>query len=147
MTEKLSCDQGNSKQNEHEQASLASGAAACSAPASRAASTSQETPATPRATSRRTPRGACPVMSLRVAVSALIVGIIASTLAFLAAFFFVAPVHGAQVNGFEYIGGQLVANKLLMSQKIFYFHMPAAFASFVAMHCVFCAALIACRFA
>lgn len=143
MTEKLSCEQGNPKQNEHAQVSVAADAATCTAPAaqetpaSRASSRSQAASAASRATSCRARRGACPVMSVRVAVAALIVGIIATTLAFLAAFFFVAPVHGAQVNGFEYIGGQLVANKLLMSQKIFYFHMPAAFASFVAMLGVF----------
>ena len=40
---------------------------------------------------------------------------------------------GAAVDGVELIGGQMVANKLLLSQKIFYFHMPVALVSFCAL--------------
>lgn len=43
------------------------------------------------------------------------------------------PVNGAAVDGVELIGGQMVANKLLLSQKIFYFHMPVALVSFCAL--------------
>ncbi|NPD32131.1 cytochrome c biogenesis protein CcsA [Eggerthellaceae bacterium zg-997] len=69
----------------------------------------------------------------RLAIPAAIAGAVLTALAFLDAFLLIAPVHGAAVNGFEYIGGQLVANRLLMSQKIFFFHMPVAIASFVGM--------------
>ncbi|MDY3129951.1 MAG: cytochrome c biogenesis protein CcsA [Berryella intestinalis] len=69
----------------------------------------------------------------RLVVFAAIAGAVLTTLAFLDAFFLIAPVHGAQVNGFEYIGGELVTNKLLLSQKIFFFHMPVAVVSFVAL--------------
>ena len=63
-----------------------------------------------------------------------VAGIVLSTLGFL---------HGVSVapgpstappsNGVELIGGQMVANKLLLSQKIFYFHMPVALVSFCAL--------------
>ena len=52
---------------------------------------------------------------------------------FLMAFLFASPVNGAEVNGFEMIGGQIVMHKLLLSQKIFYFHMPVALVSFGAL--------------
>ncbi|MBQ3106803.1 MAG: cytochrome c biogenesis protein CcsA [Eggerthellaceae bacterium] len=69
----------------------------------------------------------------KVAPVALIAGIILSTVGFLLAFFYAPPVNGAAVSGVEVIGGQVVANKLLISQKIFYFHMPVAIVSFVAL--------------
>ena len=56
-----------------------------------------------------------------------------SIVGFLLAFFYAGPVNGAAVNGAELIGDQLVSNKLLLSQKIFYFHMPCAVASMVVM--------------
>ncbi len=71
-----------------------------------------------------------------LAAFAAIAGAVLTTLAFLDAFFLIGPVHGAQVNGFEYIGGELVTNKLLLSQKIFFFHMPVAVVSFVALTAV-----------
>lgn len=52
---------------------------------------------------------------------------------FLLAFLWAPPVAGAQVDGVELIAGNMVSNKLLLSQKIFYFHMPVALVSFVAL--------------
>lgn len=62
-----------------------------------------------------------------------VVGIVLTTLGFLMAFFYVPPVAGAAVDGVELIGGMMVTNKLLISQKIFFFHMPVAIVSFVAL--------------
>ena len=69
----------------------------------------------------------------RIAPAVLVAGIVLSTIGFLLAFLWAAPVNGAAVDGFEVIGGQVVQNKLLLSQKIFYFHMPVAITSFVAL--------------
>ena len=71
--------------------------------------------------------------SNRLAVPALIAGAILSTAGFLLAFLFVPPVNGAQVNGFELIGDTVITHKQLISQKIFFFHMPVAIVSFVGM--------------
>ncbi len=49
---------------------------------------------------------------------------------FLLAFLYAAPANGASVDGVEMIGGQMVTSKILLSQKIFYFHMPVALVSF-----------------
>ncbi len=59
----------------------------------------------------------------------IIAAIMLTTVGFLLAFFWAGPVNGAHVNGAELIGGQMVSTKLLLSQKIFYFHMPAAIVS------------------
>ena len=64
---------------------------------------------------------------------ALIAGAVLSTVGFLMAFFYVAPVGGAAVNGAELIGDVMVSQKMLLSQKIFYFHMPVAITSFIAL--------------
>ncbi|MDO4290724.1 MAG: cytochrome c biogenesis protein CcsA [Eggerthellaceae bacterium] len=69
----------------------------------------------------------------RAAPIALIVGAVLTTAGFLMAFLVVPPVGGATVNGAELIGDAVVSNKLLMSQKIFYFHMPVAMVSFCAL--------------
>ena len=69
----------------------------------------------------------------KVAPWALLAGIVLSTAGFLMAFLFAGPVNGAAVDGVELIGGQMVANKLLLSQKIFYFHMTSAIVSFLAL--------------
>ncbi|MGN0038182.1 MAG: cytochrome c biogenesis protein [Coriobacteriales bacterium] len=61
------------------------------------------------------------------------VGLVASLAGFLTAFLMVPPVNGASVSGAALIGGQMVANKLLISQKIFFFHMPVAIVSFAAL--------------
>ncbi len=60
----------------------------------------------------------------RIAPWALLAGAILSTIGFLMAFLYAGPVNGAAVNGVEMIGGTMVSSKLLLSQKIFYFHMP-----------------------
>ena len=67
----------------------------------------------------------------KLAVPALAVGALLTTVGFLLAFFYAAPVNGAAVDGFELIGDQLVTHKQLISQKIFYWHMPVAIVSFV----------------
>ena len=69
----------------------------------------------------------------KIVPAALILAIVLSTAGFLLAFFYVGPVNGAGVDGVAVIGGQVVSNKLLLSQKIFYFHMPCALVSFVAL--------------
>ncbi|MGN0073580.1 MAG: cytochrome c biogenesis protein [Coriobacteriales bacterium] len=63
----------------------------------------------------------------------LAAGLIASLAGFLAAFLTVPPVNGASVDGAALIGGQMVTSKLLISQKIFFFHMPVAIVSFAAL--------------
>ena len=69
----------------------------------------------------------------KLVAPALIAGAVLSTVGFLMAFFYVAPVGGATVNGAELIGDVMVSQKLLLSQKIFYFHMPVAITSFIAL--------------
>ena len=69
----------------------------------------------------------------RVAPIALIAGALLTTAGFLMAFLVVPPVGGAAVSGAELIGDAIVSNKLLLSQKIFYFHMPVAMVSFCAL--------------
>ena len=50
--------------------------------------------------------------------------------------FTLAPlVRGAQLSEPVAIAGQMVSTKLLLSQKIFYLHVPVAIASFAAMCC------------
>ena len=65
--------------------------------------------------------------------AALIAGVVFSIAGLFMAFFIAPPVNGAGVNGAELIAGQMVTNKLLLSQKIFYFHMPVAVASMIVM--------------
>ena len=69
----------------------------------------------------------------KIAPWALLAGAVLSTIGFLMAFLYAGPVNGASVDGVELIGGQMVSNKLLLSQKIFYFHMPSAIVSFIAL--------------
>ena len=69
----------------------------------------------------------------KLTIPALILGAILTTAGFLLAFLWVGPVNGAAVNGFALVGDRMVTNVQLLSQKIFYFHMPAAIASFAAM--------------
>lgn len=70
-------------------------------------------------------RGAVDKLTLPLIIAAIVL----TTVGFLLAFFWAGPVNGAHVNGAELIGGQMVSTKLLLSQKIFYFHMPAAIVS------------------
>ncbi len=66
----------------------------------------------------------------RIAPLMLILGAVISTIGFLMAFLYADPVNGAEVDGAVLIGDQMVTTKLLLSQKIFYFHMPVAIVSF-----------------
>lgn len=64
----------------------------------------------------------------------LIVGGVLALVAFVLAFTVAPLVSGeAVVDGFAEINGQYVTNKLLLSQKIFYFHMPVAVVSMGAL--------------
>lgn len=67
-----------------------------------------------------------------VAVACVVVGLLLTTFGFLWAFLRAPMVKGAMLTGGEVvaINGVAVANKLLLSQKIFYFHVPVAVASF-----------------
>lgn len=72
----------------------------------------------------------------RAALAAPIVlaaGALLSAAAFLMAFLIVPPVNGASVDGSAVVGGSVVTNVQLLSQKIFYFHMPVAVVSFLAL--------------
>ncbi len=62
----------------------------------------------------------------------LVAGAILSAIGFILAFTMAPLVHGAQVVP-ELVGDGLVSNQLLFSQKIFYWHMPVALISFVAL--------------
>lgn len=67
-----------------------------------------------------------------VVVPFLIIGALLSAAGFVWSFTVSPLVHGAEVLP-ELIGDQMVSNQLLFSQKIFYFHMPVALCSFVAL--------------
>lgn len=69
----------------------------------------------------------------RVAPGALLIGAILTAIAFILAFTTAGLVNGAAVDGAVLIGDQMVSNRPLMSQKIFYFHVPVALISFVAL--------------
>jgi len=69
----------------------------------------------------------------KVVVPALAVGAVLSTAGFLMAFFYAAPVNGAALSSPELVGDVMVTHQQLLSQKIFYFHMPVAIVSFVAL--------------
>ena len=69
----------------------------------------------------------------KAAPVALAPGAALTTAGFLMAFLMVPPVGGASVGGAELIGDAIISNKLLLSQKIFFFHMPVAIVSFVAL--------------
>lgn len=69
----------------------------------------------------------------KVAPWLALAGGVLTTVGFLLSFLTAPLVNGASVDGVEMIGGQMVSNMLLLSQKIFYFHMPVAITSFVAL--------------
>ena len=69
----------------------------------------------------------------RVVVPALVAGAALTTVGFLMAFLWAAPVNGAEVNAPELVNGVMVTHQQLLSQKIFYFHMPVAIVSFAAL--------------
>lgn len=68
-----------------------------------------------------------------IAPIVMIVGAVLATVGFVLNFTMAPLVNGASVDGVELIGDQMVSNVLLLSQKIFYFHMPVAITSFVAL--------------
>ncbi|NTW28760.1 MAG: cytochrome c biogenesis protein CcsA [Coriobacteriia bacterium] len=61
----------------------------------------------------------------------LVCGALLTLADFILAFFYAPLVEGAGVGGSQVIGGVLVGNQLLFSQKIFYFHVPVAISSFL----------------
>ena len=69
----------------------------------------------------------------KVLPAAIVAGAIFLIAGFLLAFFYASPVAGADVDGAALVGGEMVSTKLLLSQKIFYFHMPVAATSMVIM--------------
>ena len=69
----------------------------------------------------------------KIAPILLAVGAVLSTLGFILTFTVAGVVNGAAVDGVELIGDQMVSNQLLFSQKIFYFHMPVAVVSMMAL--------------
>lgn len=69
----------------------------------------------------------------KVALPALAVGALLTTAGFLMAFLVAAPVNGAALDTPELVGGVMITHQQLLSQKIFYFHMPVAIVSFVAL--------------
>ena len=66
-------------------------------------------------------------------IALLICGFVLLIAGFLIAFLYAEPVSGARVSGSAIIAGQEISNKLLISQKIFYVHMPVALVSFLAL--------------
>lgn len=68
-----------------------------------------------------------------LAPAAVVAAIVLTTAGFLMAFLWVPPVGGASVAGTETIGGVAISQRLLLSQKIFFFHMPVAIVSFCAL--------------
>ena len=69
----------------------------------------------------------------KLIVPALAIGAVCTTVGFLMAFFWVAPVNGAVADTPQLVGDVMVTHQQLLSQKIFYFHMPVAIVSFVAL--------------
>ena len=69
----------------------------------------------------------------KLTLPALVAGAILTTVGFLLAFLYAAPVNGAALEVPELVGGVMVTHQQLLSQKIFYFHMPVAIVSFVAL--------------
>ena len=70
----------------------------------------------------------------KFALPLLVLGGVLAIAAFVLAFTVAPLVSGEAVtNGFVEINGQYVTSKLLLSQKIFYFHMPVAVVSMAAL--------------
>jgi len=61
----------------------------------------------------------------------LCIGAVLTTVDFILAFYYTPVVFGAGVGGSKTIGGVVVSQQLLFSQKIFYFHVPVAIGSFL----------------
>lgn len=69
----------------------------------------------------------------KLVMPAFFSGLVLAMVGFVLTFTTAPLVIGASVGGTAIIGGQAVSNMLLLSQKIFYFHMPVAITSFVAL--------------
>lgn len=69
----------------------------------------------------------------KMAPGVLLLGALLTTAGFILSFTVAHLVPGAGVEGFELIGEEVVSNKLLLSQKIFYFHVPVAITSMIAL--------------
>jgi heme exporter protein C len=69
----------------------------------------------------------------KLTLPSIAVGAVLTTVAFVLVFTTAPLAIGAAVETPAVIGGQMVANKLLFSQKIFYFHVPVAICSFIAL--------------
>jgi heme exporter protein C len=68
-----------------------------------------------------------------LALPLLVIGVLLAVTAFVLSFTTAPLALGAAVDLPALIGDRMVANKLLLSQKIFYFHMPVAVVSMVAL--------------
>jgi heme exporter protein C len=68
-----------------------------------------------------------------LALPVIILGALLTTTAFILSFTTAPLVYGAQVEIPALIGGEMVTNRLLLSQKIFYFHMPVAVVSLASL--------------
>ncbi|WP_139650769.1 cytochrome c biogenesis protein [Raoultibacter phocaeensis] len=69
----------------------------------------------------------------RIVPASLIGGAVFLVIGFLMAFLVASPVNGAMLEEPVLIGDQMVTHVQLLSQKIFYFHMPVALVSFGAL--------------
>lgn len=69
----------------------------------------------------------------KLAPWAVLIGAVLTAVGFILTFTTASIVSGASVGDFELIGGEVISHKLLMSQKIFYFHMPVAITSMIAL--------------
>ena len=69
----------------------------------------------------------------RLALPAIVAGALLTTAGFLMAFYYAAPVNGAALSEPVLVGNVMVTHQQLLSQKIFYFHMPVAIVSFAAL--------------
>ncbi len=70
----------------------------------------------------------------RLTFAAVIAGAVLTTVGFVLAFLVAPPVLADTTlasGGGAMIGGELIANPVLFSQKIFYFHVPVAITSFI----------------
>lgn len=74
----------------------------------------------------------CSSQSYKPAAAFLLVGALVSAVGFVLAFTVAPLVLGAEVTP-ELVGEEMVANQLLFSQKIFYWHVPVAIVSFAAL--------------
>ncbi|MCL1879991.1 MAG: cytochrome c biogenesis protein [Actinomycetia bacterium] len=87
--------------------------------------------------------GAATALADRMLLPLLVAGALLASLGFVLAFTTAPLVVGAEADVPALIGGQMVTHKLLLSQKIFFFHVPVAVVSFIGL---FVMALYGLRF-